>query len=112
MTLRVNLGAIEESAGRAARKALLQTAADIVSVAKQLCPVDTGHLQQSIGAVPLSSERVRIGTEVPYGKWVEYGSSRGGPAQPFLTPAVHQAQSTFETRVKDALKEEFNAIRP
>ena len=95
-------------AQRAAEKALLQTAADIVSVAKQLCPVDTGRLRQSIGADPVSKDLVRVGTSVEYGKYVEYGTSRS-PAQPFLTPAFAQARQTFEARLKAALKEEFNA---
>lgn len=97
-------------ARRAAEKALLQTAADITDVAKQLCPVDTGLLKQSLGAVPVSSSLVRVGTAVEYGKFVEYGTSVS-PAQPFLTPAFAQAAKTFEKRLKDALQEEFNAKR-
>lgn len=108
--LRFNAGVFNGAAGRAARKALLQTAQDITDVAKQLCPVDTGNLKSSIGALPVSSERVLVGTAVLYGKFVEYGTSRS-PAQPFLTPAFAQARPTFEKRLKDALKEEFNAKR-
>lgn len=105
--LKFNAGVFDGTkASRAAQKALLQTAADIVDVAKQLCPVDTGNLQQSLGAVPVSSTRVQVGTAVDYGKYVEYGTSRS-PAQPFLTPAFAQAAPTFEKRLKDALAEEF-----
>lgn len=106
--LRFNAGAFNGAAQRAAEKALLQTAADIVDVAKQLCPVDTGRLKQSIGAEPLTKTRVRVGTEVEYGKYVEYGTSRS-PAQPFLTPAFAQAKDTFAARFKAAMEEELNA---
>jgi HK97 gp10 family phage protein len=93
-------------AKRAAEKALLQAAADVVDVAKQLSPVDTGRLKQSLGAVPLSSSRIRVGTAVEYGKYVEYGTVNSA-AQPFLTPAMAQAPATFEKRLKDALAQEF-----
>lgn len=104
--LKFNAGVFNGATERAAKKALLQTAADIVDVAKQLCPVDTGRLKQSLGALPVSSERVRVGTDVHYGKFVEYGTSRSA-AQPFLTPAFAQAADTFTKRLKDALAEEF-----
>lgn len=106
--LRFNAGKVTEATRKAAEKALLQTAADIVSVAKQLCPVDTGLLKQSIGADPVSASKIRVGTSVEYGKFVEYGTSRS-PAQPFLTPAFTQAKSTYAKRLKDALQEEFRA---
>jgi HK97 gp10 family phage protein len=104
--LKFNAGVFNGAAQRAAEKALLQTAADIVDIAKQLCPVDTGNLQSSLGAVPVSSTVVQVGTAVEYGKYVEFGTSQQS-AQPFLTPAVAQATDTFEQRFKDALAEEF-----
>jgi HK97 gp10 family phage protein len=56
--------------------------------AKELCPVDTGRLRNSITYEARSSESaVYIGTNVEYGKYVELGTSRS-KSQPFLEPAI------------------------
>jgi HK97 gp10 family phage protein len=98
--LQSNLTHIALQAPGAAKAALLSTAADIVDVAKQLVPVDTGALKQSIGAIPVSSTTVHIGTDKIYGPYVEYGTTHQS-AQPYLTPAFMQAESTFKARLKE-----------
>jgi HK97 gp10 family phage protein len=80
---------------KAKSEALLEASAAVVSLAKQFCPVDTGRLRQSIGATPMSSKRVRIGTNLYYAPFVEYGTVNQA-AQPFLTPALAQFRPTFE----------------
>lgn len=101
--LRSDLTKIAGQAGEAARRALLQTGADIVDMTKQLAPVDTGRLKQSYGAVPVSSQEVHVGTAVEYAIYQEYGTSRMS-AQPHLTPAFLQATPTFEARLKQEME--------
>jgi HK97 gp10 family phage protein len=87
-----------------ASEALLQTAADIVDLTKQLTPVDTGNLKRSYGATPLSKTTVRIGTDVEYAPFVEYGTVHQ-TAQPHLTPAFMQNEATFQARLLEKMKE-------
>ena len=97
-----NLTAIALKAPEAAKAALLQTAADIVDVAKQIVPVDTGALKQSIGAEPQSSTEVWVGSDKEYAPYVEFGTSRQSP-QPYLVPAMAQSEDTFKKRLEDEL---------
>jgi len=80
---------------KAKSEALLEASAAVVSLAKQFCPVDTGLLRQSIGATPVTSKKVVVGTSVHYAPFVEYGTVDQA-AQPFLTPALVQFKPTFE----------------
>lgn len=111
MVLKSNLSKIARLAPHLASEALIQTGADIADIAKQLVPVDTGALRQSIGSVPESSEKVIVGAgngPVDYAAHVEYGTSRSA-AQPFLTPAFAQAEETFKKRLAEKMKELENA---
>lgn len=61
--------------------------------AKRLCPVDTGRLRSSIAHDLARDARgllAMIGTNVSYGPFVEFGTSRAR-AQPFLRPALSAA---------------------
>lgn len=98
-----NLTLIGQQAPVAAKEALLQTAADIVALTKQLTPVDTGALKQSYGAVPIDSSTIEIGSDKEYAPYVEYGTSRMA-AQPHLTPAFFQSEDTFRVRLKEAME--------
>ena len=102
-TLRSDLSEIAKNAPAAASRALLQTGADIVNLTKQITPVDTGNLKSSYGAVPVSSSEVHVGTTVEYAPYVEYGTSRMG-AQPHLTPAFAQSESTFKARLAEEIQ--------
>lgn len=97
-----NLGHLALQAPEAGREALLQTAADIVSMTKHFTPVKTGALKQSYGAVPIDSTTVQIGSDKEYAPYVEYGTSDMG-AQPHLTPAFMQAEPTFKVRLAQAI---------
>lgn len=73
---------------------LARRAIRVETAAKRLCPVDTGRLRSSIThqvAVDVRGLAARIGTNVDYAPWVEFGTSRA-PAQPFLVPALGAAQ--------------------
>lgn len=98
-----NLTLIGQQAPIAAKEALLQTAADIVALTKELTPVDTGALKQSYGAIPIDSNTIEIGSDMEYAPYVEYGTSRMA-AQPHLTPAFLQSEETFKVRLKEAME--------
>lgn len=79
-------------------------------LAKQLAPVDTGKLRDSIhveqGAGPADWEVV---AGVEYAQWVEYGTAVS-PAQPFLTPAMEAID--VELEIKRELQRIISSIRP
>ena len=102
MILKNDLSKIAKAAQPAAQRALMRTGADIVSVVKQLSPVDTGNLRHSYGAVPVSSNEVHVGTATEYAIFQEYGTSNMA-AQPHLTPAFMQSEATFRARLAEEL---------
>lgn len=55
--------------------------------AKQLAPVDTGNLRNSITHEQLDEDTEVIGTNVEYAPYQELGTSKM-PAHPFLRPAA------------------------
>ena len=71
--------------------------------AKQLCPVDTGRLRNSLTHEPNSQlKNVTIGTTVEYAPFVEQGTSRQ-KAQPYLRPAVLNHTEEYKQIAKNAL---------
>ena len=71
--------------------------------AKLNCPVDTGRLRNSITHERRTEESaVHIGTNVEYGKYVEYGTSRMR-AQPFLEPAITMNIEEYQSIADEAL---------
>lgn len=70
--------------------------------AKELCPVDTGRLRNSITYEARPSEHaVYIGTNVEYGKYVELGSSRNKNPKPFLRPAIEDNKDAYMAVASD-----------
>lgn len=96
--------------------------------AKDLAPVDTGNLRNSIShKVDDGEPAVYIGSNVEYAAYVELGTgkytdggrptpwvyqddngnwhwTRGNPAQPFLAPAVADHPQTYRNIIEDELK--------
>lgn len=99
--------------------------------AKDLCPTDTGQLQNSISHIVDDAENaVYIGVPggpTSYGAYVELGTgiyaeggrptpwvyqdakgnwhyTRGNPAQPFLKPAVADHAQTYRNIIEDEMK--------
>lgn len=98
--------------------------------AKDLCPVDTGQLRNSIThAVDDGEQAAYIGSNMEYAPYVELGTgiyteggggrptpwvyqdakgnwhwTRGNPAQPFLAPAVKDHQQTYRNIIEDEMK--------
>lgn len=71
--------------------------------AKQLCPVDTGRLRNSIThQVSLGESAVYIGTNVEYAPYVELGTHRQ-KAQPYIRPAITNHADEYRKIINDVL---------
>lgn len=76
--------------------------------AKELCPVDTGRLRNSIThAVDEGEQVVYIGTNVEYAPYVELGTTRMG-ARPFLGPAASQHSDEYKALMDAAMRSDLN----
>ena len=82
-------------------RALMRIGMQAEGYAKDLCPVDTGNLRNSITHTE-DRQYSYIGTNVYYGKYVELGTHRA-VAQPFLKPAATEHVQTYRNIVKDEL---------
>lgn len=77
-----------------------KAAIDIEATAKAFVPVDTGNLKNSIGHSDLRTVgqsgvmEVEIGPTANYGAFVEFGTSRQGPAA-FMGPAFDRHSGPF-----------------
>jgi HK97 gp10 family phage protein len=103
-------------------KAIRATAFDVEAQAKELAAVDTGAMRASIftktskgsnapselpadkefvdptpGDPPLMTAYIAPGVE--YAAYVEFGTGKAA-AQPFMTPAIENADKKFETYIK------------
>lgn len=66
------------------------------SYAKQLAPVDTGNLRNSITHMPLGGEDAEVvGTSVSYAPYQELGT-RKMKAHPFLRPAIENHAQEYK----------------
>lgn len=79
-----------------------KTAHDIEATAKELAPVDTGHLRSSIGVDIFREDGAlivaEIGPTADYGAHVEYGTSRQAP-QAYMGPAFDRHVGAFEKAI-------------
>ena len=71
--------------------------------AKEIVPVDTGRLRNSI-THEVEDKAVYIGTNVEYAPPIEYGTIKQ-KAQPFLIPAATEHDSTYKQIIQDAFSE-------
>jgi HK97 gp10 family phage protein len=88
------LGQLLESEQGPVARELTRRVIRVESAAIRGCPVDTGRLRSSITHEIAADHRGlvgRVGTDVEYAPYVEYGTSRS-PAQPYLRPALGAAQ--------------------
>lgn len=73
----------------------LTEAADLaIKVAKDVVPVDTGRLRDSIDILEQGEDYVIVGSDVEYAFFVEFGTVKM-EAQPYLSPALDQVTSRF-----------------
>ncbi len=92
------------------KKELLRGAIEVRDLAVDTVPVDTGRLKTSlqIDTSGLARLVMRTGTNVTYGKWVEFGTRVMG-ARPFLFPAFFSKEGEIIRRIGNVLKKD---IRP
>ena len=79
---------------RVGREIAVEIAERVAEDARQLAPVRTGQLRDSI-RVEATREGAEVGTDVEYAPYVEYGH-RGVPPHPFLGPAVEMHRRDAE----------------
>lgn len=102
-TLARDLRSSSGRVGAAAAAVLRKSALDIEADAKLFCPVDTGNLKNSISTTITGDGRfgtisAEIGPTADYGYWVEYGTTRKGPAA-FMGPAFDRAGPGFQAAI-------------
>lgn len=71
---------VREVALQAARRKAALKAQEVRNQAVLHCPVDTGRLRQSIGVRRLDEDTWRVGTNVVYAPFVEFGTRFQAPA--------------------------------
>lgn len=104
--LAVDLGEGASRVGERVATAIRKSARDLEAQAKVFCPVDTGFLRSSIGTDinadgrSASMEAV-IGPTATYGAFVEFGTSRKGPAA-YMGPAFDRVAPDFVKAVEQA----------
>lgn len=88
-----------EAIARALEAIGIQAEGDVASLA----PVDTGRLRDSVTHETHAEEEfVYVGTNVEYGKYQEYGTSKMR-AHPFLKPGIMNNLETYKSIVKKFL---------
>lgn len=90
-------------------RALEAIGIQVENYAKELCPVDTGNLRNSIThAVEPPEEAVYVGSAVEYAAYVELGhqTAKGKhiDPQPYLEPAVMDHVPELQSLAEEALK--------
>lgn len=98
-TLAVSLESAAGTVGARASQVVRKTAHDIEAQGKQFAPVDTGNLRNSIGSTVTGDGRfgiieAEIGPTANYGAYVEFGTSRHGPAA-YMGPALDRHTPGF-----------------
>lgn len=99
-----NTDEVVEALGTAMARALEAIGIQAEGYAKDLCPVDTGRLRNSIThAVEADEKAAYIGTNVEYAPYVELGTSKH-KEQPFLRPAAQDHGDEYRSILESELK--------
>ena len=120
--LKKRLDRIPQKVKEAVKPTLIEAGNELVDTMKQLAPVRTGALRDSITATPpgettppysepggsraVPENQVVItagNTDVRYAHLVEYGTSKAH-AQPFFWPAYRSLKDGLKRQIKDAIK--------
>ena len=91
-----------KSVNDAKRMGLTGAAMVVQGAAIALSPVKTGNLRGSISFKVESEDEARVGTNVEYAPYVEYGTKKMS-AQPYLRPALANNKSAIEKMIADAI---------
>jgi|SRR5688572_20401412 len=95
-----NLTRISSQIERELSKLVKKTAFRIEAKAKELAPVDTGLLRNSVTTTVESATKATVGTSIEYAAHQEFGT-RHQKGKPFLTPAADEAKKDFERDVRE-----------
>lgn len=101
-----NFAKIAAQMPRAVSKIVRKTALDVEATAKQIAPVDTGNLKNSIITETPEPLSAIVGPHTDYALYVEFGTSKMS-AQPYMTPAAQKHRAPFVTacsRLEGSLK--------
>lgn len=99
-----NTGEVLDALQAAVLRGLERIGSEAEGYAKDLCPVDTGNLRNSITHKVDSAEKAAyIGTNVEYAPYVELGTYKQA-AQPYLKPAAADHGKTYQNIMEDELK--------
>lgn len=86
------------------RRALEIIGGKAETYAKQMCPVDTGNLRNSITHVQVNDSTEAVGTNVEYAPYVELGhmtnSGKKVEGRPFLRPAAENHGPEYQEIMK------------
>jgi len=101
LTLSIKLRLDQAAAEIQARAAALaaKAALDIEARARELAPVDTGALRNSIQAFEVDRFHWIVTSPVHYSAFQEYGTSRMA-AQPYMTPALEAVRPIVEAQAR------------
>ena len=86
-----NSDEILRALGEACERGLFRCGEKAVEYAKDLCPVDTGNLRNSIDSAVIDGKEMRVGTQTGYAIYQEMGTGKyaeGGGGRP--TPWKYQ----------------------
>ena len=70
---------------------------------KEITPVDTGRLRNSIANEPVNNNTMAVGTDVEYAPYVELGT-RSQRAQPYIRPGVENHRDEYAKIIKSELE--------
>ncbi len=87
---------------------LVEGALVIAVQAENNCPVDTGFLRSTVFVREVGSD-VEVGFEAPYASYVEFGTYKMA-AQPFLRPALDEAELAALSAVVDSVQKNMRDI--
>jgi HK97 gp10 family phage protein len=96
--LKNNLPRISSQLERAVAAAVRKAAFKLEAKAKQLAPVDTGHLRNSI-TTHVEGMSATVSTNVEYAPAQEYGTHRQS-GKPFMRPAADSVRASFEAELR------------
>lgn len=96
------LDLVKEISDEAVARALELCGAKWETDAKQLAPVDTGRLRNSIEHHPEGNDTMIVETDVEYATYQEMGTSRM-KAHPFMKPSGEENVDTFKNIIENEL---------
>lgn len=106
MNIKISVSGMPDILSDAERKitaAVERGAQTVCAAAKEMCPVDTGTLKNSISA-EADKMSASVSANTDYAAYVEFGTSRAA-AQPYLVPALLQNTDAVMAEIAAALSE-------